>query len=189
MSTSSLSVLAGPIGAALKARKGDTISVFEATSGGLINASLLSVPGASNYYIGGANVYSGKGAKGIFTKDVIEQSQMNNRDNYKSRENYEASKVVWATAVARGMRKHMGTTWCVAESGAAGPTVLSGKEGTGMPFTAIAVSGPGVEDCILVQSNHRDREKNMWQFSSAALQLLLQCIEKAAGQPEPRPRL
>jgi hypothetical protein len=54
-----------------------------------------------------------------------------------------------------------------------------------MPFTAIAVSGP-VNDVILVQSDHQDREKNMWQFSAAALQLLLQCIQRSEQQPTPR---
>ena len=89
--------------------------------------------------------------------------------------------MIWAKAVADGMRDHMGTTWAIAESGAAGPTVLRGREEDGMPFTAIAVSGP-VSDVVLVKSQHGDREKNMWQFAEAGMALLQQCIEKAGNK-------
>ena len=57
-----LSSLASCVGQLLKERvdgngKPETISVFEATTGGLINAAFQSVPGASSYYHGGANIY------------------------------------------------------------------------------------------------------------------------------------
>ena len=39
--------------AALLKEKGHTISVSESSAGGLISASLVSVPGASAYYLGG----------------------------------------------------------------------------------------------------------------------------------------
>src|SRR5689334_25215549 len=42
----------------LKARK-HTIGVSESSGGGLINAALVAVPGASAYYLGGAVVYTG----------------------------------------------------------------------------------------------------------------------------------
>lgn len=41
----------------LKAR-GDTIAVAESTTGGLISARLLSVPGASAYFLGGTIIYT-----------------------------------------------------------------------------------------------------------------------------------
>ena len=37
---------------------GDTVAVAEGSAGGLISAALLSVPGASAYYVGGAVVYT-----------------------------------------------------------------------------------------------------------------------------------
>ena len=40
--------------AALLKEKGHTVSVSESSAGGLISASLVSVPGASAYYLGGA---------------------------------------------------------------------------------------------------------------------------------------
>ena len=54
-----LEALAAEIGEALKAR-GDKVAVAESSSGGLISAALLSVPGASAYYLGGAVVYTPK---------------------------------------------------------------------------------------------------------------------------------
>ena len=49
--------LAAEVGEALKAR-GEKVAVAESSSGGLISAALLSVPGASAYYLGGAVVYT-----------------------------------------------------------------------------------------------------------------------------------
>jgi hypothetical protein len=43
----------------LKSRK-HTVAVAESSSGGLISAALLAVPGASAYFLGGAVVYTGK---------------------------------------------------------------------------------------------------------------------------------
>src|SRR5260370_38824988 len=49
--------LAECLGARLKAR-GETIAVAESSTGGLISAALLAVPGASAYFLGGAAVYT-----------------------------------------------------------------------------------------------------------------------------------
>ena len=45
------------VGARLRDR-GETVAVAEGSAGGLVSASLLSVPGASAYYVGGAVVYT-----------------------------------------------------------------------------------------------------------------------------------
>ena len=55
--------LADRLGARLKAR-GDTIAIAESSTGGLISAALLSVPGASAYFLGGAVVYT-RTARGL----------------------------------------------------------------------------------------------------------------------------
>ena len=49
--------LAETIAARLKARS-ETIAVAESSTGGLISAALLSVPGASAFFLGGAIVYT-----------------------------------------------------------------------------------------------------------------------------------
>ena len=51
----SLLPLAKKVGEKLKARK-ETVGVSESSSGGLISAVLLAVPGASAYFMGGAVV-------------------------------------------------------------------------------------------------------------------------------------
>ena len=38
--------------------RGDTIAVAETSAGGLLSASLLAVPGASAYYLGGGVLYT-----------------------------------------------------------------------------------------------------------------------------------
>src|SRR5260370_8437549 len=51
--------LAEKLGALLKDRH-ETIAIAESSTGGLISAALLSVPGASAYFLGGAVVYTVK---------------------------------------------------------------------------------------------------------------------------------
>ena len=48
---------AADVAARLKAR-GETIAVAESSTGGMISAALLAVPGASAYFLGGAVVYT-----------------------------------------------------------------------------------------------------------------------------------
>ncbi len=52
-----LVAIAEKAGALLKERK-QTIVVAESSTGGLISAALLAVPGASAYFLGGAVVYT-----------------------------------------------------------------------------------------------------------------------------------
>ena len=53
----SLLKMAEPVGQLLKDR-GQTVAVAESAAGGLVCAALLSVPGASAYFLGGASVYT-----------------------------------------------------------------------------------------------------------------------------------
>ena len=54
-----LAPMAEAIGALLKAR-GETVGVSESSTGGLISAALLAVPGASAYFVGGGVIYTHK---------------------------------------------------------------------------------------------------------------------------------
>ena len=57
-----LSTLGATLGECLKGRA-ETIAVAESSAGGLISAALLSVPGASAYFMGGGVIYT-RGARG-----------------------------------------------------------------------------------------------------------------------------
>ena len=52
-----LLALSAPVGAKLKDRR-QTIAVAESSTGGLVSAALLAVPGASAYFRGGGVVYT-----------------------------------------------------------------------------------------------------------------------------------
>ena len=56
----SLTSLGSAVGALLTERK-QTLAVAESSAGGLINAALVAVPGASNYYLGGCVIYTATG--------------------------------------------------------------------------------------------------------------------------------
>ncbi|CAN0557973.1 unnamed protein product, partial [Laminaria digitata] len=60
----SLLKMATPVGQLLKER-GQTVAVSESAAGGLVSAALLSVPGASGYYLGGASVYTQTARRGL----------------------------------------------------------------------------------------------------------------------------
>src|SRR5579883_680140 len=60
----SLLPLAEKVGARLKAR-GENIAVAESSTGGLLSAALLAVPGASAYFLGGAVVYTLAARQGL----------------------------------------------------------------------------------------------------------------------------
>mmetsp|Transcript_80630 Transcript_80630/g.179092 ORF Transcript_80630/g.179092 Transcript_80630/m.179092 type:complete len:466 (-) Transcript_80630:72-1469(-) len=156
---------------ALKAA-GQSVAVWEATTAGLVQAALQAVPGASAYTTCGAVTYSPK--KGATVLGGVDLSAPRPTDAGA----YKASKNVWTQTVARQMRKEVGATWCLSESGACGPTF--NYPGLSAGFTAIFVSGP-VEKGLIVESPHANREENMWSFAKLALDLLAECVAEAAA--------
>ena len=52
-------------------------------------------------------------------------------------------------------------------------------------FTSIAINGPGVEEVVIVSSDHADREKNMWQFTTNALELIEICLKRHRASKHP----
>ena len=149
------------IGERLKAR-GETVAVGESSAGGLISAALLSVPGASAYFLGGAVVYTQRARKTIAG---IEREQV---------EGMRSSSEPYAALLARSSRERMRATWGLSETGASGPTGNSYGDAAG--HSCIAVSGP-VERVITLETGHGDRLENMYRFADAALALLEQALE------------
>ena len=147
---------AAQIGEQLKARK-EKVAVAESSSGGLISAALLSVPGASAYYLGGGVVYTPKARVMLMgiPKEALEGMR--------------SASEPYALLLARTVRERFGATWGVSETGAAGPT--GNPYGDAAGHTCVAVSGP-VEFVTTIETGSSDRVANMEAFAAAALELL-----------------
>jgi len=158
-----LDSLGATAGALLKAR-GHTVAVSESSAGGLINAALVAVPGASAYYIGGGIIYTPKSRAVIA---AIAKEEMNGM---------RSASEPYARLLAQRVRERLGTTWGLAETGASGPT--GNRYGDAPGHACIAVSGP-VEAALTVETGSADREANMWEFARRALALLEECVRRA----------
>ena len=156
-----LAPLAEQIAARLLARK-ETIAIAESSTGGLVSAALLAVPGASAFFLGGAVVYTKVARAGLMG--------IGDADMQGLRPSTEA----YSLMLAKRARERMGATWAVGETGAAGPT--GNRYGDPAGHTCIAVVGPA-ERAITLETGKADRVDNMRAFTVAALDLL----EKALG--------
>ena len=153
-----LTGIAGQIAAKLIARK-QTITVAESSTGGLISAALLSVPGASAYFLGGAVVYT-RDARRL----LMDISDADMKDIRSASEPY-------AQLLARQMRNRFATTWGPSETGATGPT--GNRYGDAAGHCCMAIAGP-VEKVITLETGSGDRQANMQAFAKTALGLLLE---------------
>jgi nicotinamide mononucleotide (NMN) deamidase PncC len=79
---------------------------------------------------------------------------------------------------AKTIRERLGTTWALAETGAAGPT--GNRYGDAAGHSCFAVAG-AIEAARTLETGRADREANMWAFTRAALELLDTCIQQAGG--------
>jgi nicotinamide-nucleotide amidase len=149
------------IGAALKARR-QTVAVGESSAGGLITASLLAVPGASAWCLGGIVIYTRQGWEAL--RDFDEQLL----------EGYRSSTEGNARVRAKVARDRFGATWGLGETGAAGPT--GNRYGDPAGHAWVAVSGPR-EQAIRVATGDTERLANMHGFASAALRLLEESLK------------
>ena len=161
----SLLPLARRVGEALRAR-GETIAVGESSAGGLISAALLSVPGASAYYLGGGVIYTRRARKRIAG---IEREQV---------EGMRSSSEPYALLLARTARERLSATWGLSETGAAGPDGNSYGDPAG--HSCIAVTGP-VERVLTLRTGSADRVGNMHAFAARALELLAEALERASA--------
>lgn len=156
----SLLKMAEPVGQLLKDR-GQTVAVSESAAGGLVSAALLSVPGASGYYIGGASVYTQTARRGLLRFNDAKAQLRGSTEEY-------------ATLTATTMRDLLEADWAIGESGAAGPS--GNRYGDPAGHVALAVVGPASATRI-VQTGNDDREDNMWAFAKAALDLLYETVK------------
>jgi nicotinamide-nucleotide amidase len=145
------------LAARLKARQ-ETIAVAESSSGGLLSAALLAVPGASAYFLGGAVVYTGRARMRLL--DIPREAVAGMR----------SASEPYAQLLARTARERFSTTWGLSETGAAGPAGNGYGDAAG--HSCLAVSGP-VEQSFTLETGDSDRLANMYAFAAAALDLML----------------
>jgi nicotinamide-nucleotide amidase len=154
---------ASELAARLKARN-QTVAVAESSTGGLISAVLLAVPGASAYFVGGAVVYTRASRRVLL--GISDEAMAGMRPSTET----------YALLVARTTREKFATTWALGETGAAGPT--ANRYGDASGHSCIAVAGP-VGRAITLETGSADRFANMNAFTVAALDLFMQAIEGA----------
>ena len=153
------------IAALLKARR-ETLAIAESSTGGLIAACLLAVPGASAYFLGGAVVYTREARRALMG---ISDDEMRG---------FRSSSEPYAELLANTVRSRHGATWGLAETGAAGPS--GNRYGDASGHSCIAVAGP-VGRVITLETGLSDRQANMRTFAQTALETLLRQIEVAGG--------
>jgi len=147
--------LAEQVAILLKQRR-ETISIAESSTGGLVSAALLAVPGASAYFLGGAVVYTRKAREVLM--NLPREAVAGIRSGSES----------YALLLARTASQRLSANWGLSETGAAGPT--------GTPYgdaghSCIAIAGMA-EEAITIETGNADRLENMHAFAAAALELL-----------------
>ncbi|HTT74405.1 MAG TPA: CinA family protein [Candidatus Binataceae bacterium] len=152
--------LAQKLGDRLKQRR-ETIVIAESSTGGLISAALLSVPGASAYFLGGAVVYTLKARELLM--NIPNEAVKGMR----------SASEPYAALLARSARERFGATWALSETGATGPT--GNRYGDAPGHTCIALAGPQ-EKVVTLETGSNDRAANMRAFAAAALNLLADAL-------------
>ncbi len=147
-------------GAARKLReRQETIAVAESSSGGLISAALLSIPGASAYYVGGAVTYT-RVANQAFWLGVVDVPS-----------GLRGETEEYALYLAHSAAAKLHTTWAIGESGAAGPSGSPYGDPAGHNWVAVTGTADLTRHLL---TGSEDRSANMVAFAAAALGLLVE---------------
>jgi len=157
-----LVAIAEQIAAKLIERR-QTIAVAESSTGGLISASLLAVPGASAYFLGGAVVYT-RDARRILM-DIPDEAMKGIR----------SASEPYAKLLASQMRTRFATDWGLSETGATGPA--GNRYGDAAGHSCIGIAGVEAS-AMTLETGSADRLANMHVFASTALNFLLQNLER-----------
>ena len=135
----------------------ETIATAESSTGGLIAAALLAVPGASAYFLGGAVVYTELARAALLGIGDAEMQALRSATE------------TYALLLARRVRDRHAAVWGVGETGATGPT--GNRHGDPAGHTCIAIAGP-TERAITLRTGNPGRCQNMEAFATRALELL-----------------
>ena len=154
--------LAIDIGDRLKSR-GETVGVSESSTGGLISAALLAVPGASAFYRGGGIIYTPKAFGNLLGLSRDDVAGMR------------SSTEPYALLLARTIRTRLNASWGVCETGASGPTGNGYGDAAG--HTCIGLVGNSIETARTLETGLTDRLGNMHLFAKEALETLRAALD------------
>jgi nicotinamide-nucleotide amidase len=138
------------VGDLLRAR-GHTLAVAESCTGGLLGERLTSVPGSSDYFLGGFLVYTQAMKKALLDVDD------------------EPVSAPAAEALAAGALRRTGATWALSVTGIAGPG--GGQDDRPVGTVFIGLAGPGGA-CSLPSRFLGDRARVRALAAQTALDLL-----------------
>lgn len=139
--------------------RGETLSVAESCTGGLLSSCIARKPGVSSVYVGGVISYS----SAVKLKLLKVKPQ--------------TIKVVGevslpvARQMAQGARRELGSDWAVSVTGVAGPT--GGTPDKPVGFVCFAVCGPGIEKAVSHKFPHQERHEIQKAAVLFALDFLL----------------
>ena len=145
----------------LRAR-GEKVAVADGATGGLIAASMLTVPGALDFFVGGGVVYSFRARDVLFDQPG------------KAYKGMRGASEDYALLQARSIRDNFGAEWGLAESGSVGGS----KHPSGAPAgrSCAAVVGPDGDWTQITETQSDERIANMWAFTAAALEHFERCL-------------
>ncbi len=139
--------------------RGQTVSVAEADTCGLIGYTFSTVAGSSRWFPGGVIAYTGG----------LKQSVLGVPDEVYESKGSVSPEV--AIAMATGARDLTNTDYAVSVTGVAGPT--GGRSGLPIGTFYIGVAGPdGLEAAERIQTDAGDRDGNKRQATDAVIDLL-----------------
>ena len=147
----------------LLSKYGKTLSTAESCTGGTISQLITSIPGSSEYFLGGVTSYANSVKSGVLgvPTEIIEK--------------YGAVSSECVAAMAEGVRKLTGSDFSVATSGIAGPGGGTPEKPVGLVW--IGVSSQLGTETIKVQYNG-DRKRNIERSAAFALNSIRKKIQK-----------
>lgn len=149
------------LGQLLKER-GWHIAVAESTAGGLMNHLIVSVPGASKYYLGGTVTYTRNTKIEILgvTAEVLDGPGSVSNEG--------------AIAMAEGLKKRTRANITISETGIAGP--IPGRSAKALGSAYIALCTPDGNRCEHHEF-HGERVDVMRQIAEKGLQMAVDYLE------------
>lgn len=145
---------------------GQTLSIAESCTGGLISNLITDVPGASAYFLFSAVTYANTaktGVLGVTEETLVAHGAVHEKT---------------AEEMAKGARVTGGSDWAVSTTGIAGPSGGTADKPVGT--VCIGVAGPSGVTARRFVLDTGDRQKNKQLFAAAALEMLRRKLSESA---------